>query len=69
MKHCDIHNMDYREIYNPLTKSYNEVCLKCSQDKFVEYDKFYADYTNEIDPETNECVEILIRTKEHDNNS
>lgn len=35
MKHCNIHNMDYRKIYNPLTKSYSEVCLKCSQDKFI----------------------------------
>lgn len=35
MKHCNIHNMDYRKIYNPLTKSYNEVCLKCLQDKFI----------------------------------
>lgn len=62
MKHCNIHNMDYREIYNPMTKSYVEVCLKCSQDRFVESDKFYADYSDKIDSE-NEYIQILTRIK------
>ncbi len=59
--------MDYRAIYNPLTKSYNKVCLKCSQDKFIESDKFYTDYSYEIDLETNEWIKFLIQAKEHNN--
>jgi hypothetical protein len=67
-QHCTIHNMDYREIYNPLLKSYIKVCLKCSQDKFVESDKFYIDYSNEIDL-NDEYIQILTHTKLNRNNN
>lgn len=64
MKHCTIHNMDYREIYNPLTKLYNKVCLKCSQDKFVESDNFYSEYSDEINSD-DEYIQILTHTNKN----
>ena len=56
--------MDYREIYNPLTKAYIDVCLKCSQDRFVTSDKFYTDYSDEINLD-DEYIQILTHTNKN----
>lgn len=38
-EYCEKHQMYYRPIYNPSVDTYELVCVKCAQEKFVENSK------------------------------